>query len=266
MGDRDRLQPIALVCQAKPGLDTGSGDIAAAQMTSTDPSFAAVATREVTGILYRGASVLLPGDKIQVPIGLGAAEVWVSVFGPADVIYALAKIVATSAPRLDRVDTFTQFAMAITADFNSYGNCKNGQNFLGQALCFARFTTGITKAALQLGINTPSVLGVLLAANTFLEWTVSGSSRPGSSDIRHRSGTAAITSPGRVSSITGSGLAQHRDQCHRPRRGTLHQPMHCRPRASTAASPAHTTAHITPIVRCYLTCLAEAPSARSAAT
>jgi hypothetical protein len=154
---------------------TGSGDIETAYMMPTDPSFAVSATRKVTGILYRDELILLPGDKIQVPIGSGAAEVRVSVFGPADVFYTLADIVATSVPRLARADTFTQFAMAITADFNSYGSCKKGRNFLGQALCFARFTIDITKAVtyLQLGINTPSVLGVLLASNTFIEWTAS---------------------------------------------------------------------------------------------
>jgi hypothetical protein len=156
---------------------TGSGDIKPAWVTSSDSSFGSGATRDVTRILYRNALILLPGDKIQVPIGSGAAEVRVSVFGPADVFYALAKIAVTSVPRLARIDTFTQFATAITADFNNYRNCKNGQNFLGQALCLTRFTTGITKVALQLGFNTPSVLGVLLAANTFLEWT--GSAAPG---------------------------------------------------------------------------------------
>lgn len=154
---------------------SGSGDIETAHLISTDSSFAASATLKVTGILYRDTLILLPGYKIRVPIGQGAAEVRVSVFGPADVFYTLADVVAASVPRLARTETFTKFAIAITADFNSYGTCRKGQNFLGQAFCFTRFTAGMTKAVtyLQIGIHAPSVLSVLLASKTFLEWTAS---------------------------------------------------------------------------------------------
>jgi hypothetical protein len=149
------------------------GDIGKPVTTPTDLSLAADATR----LIYNGEWVMLPGDKLQIPIGSGAAAVNVGLSSSAQSFYALANAVATFFPLgdvADAVDMLAQFVSQINADFNDYKNCKVNRNFLGQAGCFARFSAKVVDAVAGLGLTVATahtLLGVLLSAKTFLQWS-----------------------------------------------------------------------------------------------
>ena len=150
------------------------GDIGTPITTPTDVTLAVDATRYVHG----GKWTLMPGDKMQIPIGSGLAGVKAAVNVSAERYYALANTLATFIPLgqgVDAFDSFADFVTEVNADFTKYANCRAGRNFLGQAGCYARFDADITAAIAHLGISAFShaghaILNVLLATKTFLQW------------------------------------------------------------------------------------------------
>ncbi len=150
------------------------GDIGTPTTTPTDSTLAVDATRSA----YSGKWTLMPGDKMQIPIGPGLAAVNVALDGSAEKFYALANTLATFWPLGqvgDAFESFAEFVTDVNADFIKYANCRAGRNFLGQAGCFARFGADITATVAHLGISVVShaghaIINVLLAANTFTKW------------------------------------------------------------------------------------------------
>lgn len=150
------------------------GDIGTPTTNPTNFTLAVNATRS----RYGGKWTLMPGDKMQIPIGSGLAGVNVGVDGPAEGYYALANTLATFIPLGQAGDTFESFAEFVTevnADFIKYANCRSGRNFLGRAACSARFAAAIADAVVHLGISVSShagraIFNVLLAGKTFIDW------------------------------------------------------------------------------------------------
>ena len=150
------------------------GDVGKPVSTPTDFSLAVDVTRLKDG----GEWVLLPGDKLKIPIGSGSAAVNVKVLPSAEDFYFWANLVATFFPLgkvVSGLAAFAQFISDINADFNDYENCKADRNFLGQVGCFARFSAKIQNAVDNLGLGLTAaagqaVLGVLLSAETFAQW------------------------------------------------------------------------------------------------
>ncbi len=150
------------------------GDVASPTTTPTDFTLAVDATR----FAHSGEWTLMPGDKMQIPIGSDSAGVKVEVAVSAERYYALANALATFWPLGqvgDAFESFAEFVTEVNADFTEYANCRAGSNFLGQVGCFARFDADITAAVVHLGISVVSqagheILGVLLDAKTFIQW------------------------------------------------------------------------------------------------
>ena len=150
------------------------GDVTSPTTTPTNFTLAVDATR----FGHSGEWTLMPGDKMQIPIGSGSAGVKVEVAVSAERYYALANTLATFWPLgqgVDVAESFAEFVTEVSADFTKYANCRAGRNFLGQAGCFARFDANITAAVADLGISLVShaghaILNVLLAAKTFIQW------------------------------------------------------------------------------------------------
>jgi hypothetical protein len=153
-----------------------TGSAGSPRTTVTNPTLAVDATRLHSGNPW----LLLPGDKMQVPIGSGSAEVRLGSDKSAG-FYALAVTTATYVPVLNNavVNSYTQFIAEVNADFVNYQNCKAGRNFLGQAACTAGFVGDITfavgrvvvtLAADGLKVGVKSLLAPLLATTTFLQW------------------------------------------------------------------------------------------------
>lgn len=150
------------------------GSVGQPATTSTNYTLGVEAVR----LRYGGEWVLMPGDKMRIPIGSASAGVNVELDTSAERYYALANTVATFIPDgklLDSVNVFADFIATINADFVNYQNCLVGRNFLGRAGCFALFSASITNAVKDLGLGlaahvVSAILGVLLAAKTFVEW------------------------------------------------------------------------------------------------
>lgn len=151
-----------------------SGGVGKPHTTSTNHSLAVEATR----LKYGGEWVLLPGDKMQIPIGSRYATVYVEESTAAQKFYALAYGPATFFPlpaALGALDTFADFIATINGDFNSYKNCIAGRNTLGRAACLARLSVNIQRAIGDSGLEFTAAaghatLGVLLAGKTFTQW------------------------------------------------------------------------------------------------
>jgi hypothetical protein len=153
-----------------------TGSASSPRTTVTNPTLAVDATRLHSGNPW----LLLPGDKMQIPIGSGSAEVRLGLDKSAG-FYALALTAATYVPVVNNavVNSYTQFIAEVNADFVNYQNCKAGRNFLGQAACTAGFVGDVTfavgrvtvaLAADGLKVGVKSLLAPLLATATFLQW------------------------------------------------------------------------------------------------
>jgi len=153
-----------------------TGSAGSPQTTVTNPTLAVDATRLHSGNPW----LLLPGDKMRIPIGSGSAEVRLGLDKSAG-FYALALTTATYVPVANNavVNSYTQFIAEINADFVNYQNCKAGRNFLGQAACtaglvgdvtFAVGRVAVTLAADGVKVGVASVIKALLATATFLQW------------------------------------------------------------------------------------------------
>lgn len=150
------------------------GDVGKPVSSPTDFSLAVDATRLKDG----GEWVMLPGDKLQIPIGSGSAAVDVKVLASAEDFYFWANLVETFFPLgkvVSGLAAFAQFISDINADFNDYKNCNADLNFLGQVGCSARFSANIQNAVSNLGLGLTAaagqaILGVLLAAETYTQW------------------------------------------------------------------------------------------------
>lgn len=153
-----------------------TGSVGSPRTTVTNPTLAVDATRLHSGNPW----LLLPGDKMQIPIGSDSAEVRLGLDKSAG-FYALALTMATYVPVVNNavVNSYTQFIAEVNADFVNYQNCKAGRNFLGQAACTAGFVGDITfavgrivvsLAADGLKVGVKSLLAPLLATATFLQW------------------------------------------------------------------------------------------------
>jgi hypothetical protein len=142
--------------------------------TPTNYTFGVEAAR----LKHGGEWVLMPGDKMRIPIGSASAGVKVELDTSAERYYALANTVATFIPDgklLDSVNVFADFIATVNADFIDYQNCLAGRNYLGRAGCLARFSGAIGIAVKDLGLGlaahvVSAILGVLLAAKTFIQW------------------------------------------------------------------------------------------------
>jgi hypothetical protein len=153
-----------------------TGSVSSPRTTVTNPTLAVDATRLHSGNQW----LLLPGDKMQIPIGSGSAEVRLGLDKSAG-FYALALTAQTYVPIVNNavLNSYTQFIAEVNADFANYQNCKAGRNFLGQAACTAGFIGDVTfavgrvavaLAADGLKVGVKSLLAPLLATATFLQW------------------------------------------------------------------------------------------------
>jgi hypothetical protein len=118
-----------------------TGSVGSPRTTVTNPTLTVDATRLHSG----NAWLLLPGDKMQIPIGSGSAEVRLGLDKSAG-YYFLAFSASTFVPVVNNavVNSYTQFIAEVNADFVNYEDCKAGRNFLGQAACTAGFVGNIT--------------------------------------------------------------------------------------------------------------------------
>lgn len=153
-----------------------TGSVSSPRTTATNPTLAVDATSLHSGNPW----LLLPGDKMQIPIGSSSAEVRLGLDKSAG-FYALALTTATYVPVVNNavVSAYTQFIAEVNADFANYENCKAGRNFLGQAACTAGFVGDITFAVSRavvtlaadgLKVGVKSLLAPLLATATYLQW------------------------------------------------------------------------------------------------
>lgn len=153
-----------------------SGSVGSPRTTVTNPTLAVDATR----LHSANPWLLLPGDKMQISIGSGSADVRLGLDKSAG-FYALALTAATYIPVANNavVNSYTQFIAELNADFVNYQNCKAGRNFLGQAACtaglvgnvtFAVGRAAVTLAADGVKVGVASLIKALLATATFLQW------------------------------------------------------------------------------------------------
>ena len=153
-----------------------TGSVGSPRTTVTNPTLAVDAAR-----LYSGNPwLLLPGDKMRIPLGSGSAEVRLGLDKSAS-FYFLALSATTFIPVVNNavVNSYTQFIAEVNADFVNYRNCKADRNFLGQAACTAGFVGNITFAVGRVAatlaadgvkVGVGSLIKVLLALGTYLQW------------------------------------------------------------------------------------------------
>ena len=153
-----------------------TGSVGSPRTTVTNPTLTVDATRLHSG----NAWLLLPGDKMQIPIGSGSAEVRLGLDKSAG-YYFLAFSASTFVPVVNNavVNSYTQFIAEVNADFVNYEDCKAGRNFLGHAACTAGFVGNITFAVGRVGatlaadgvkVGVASLIKALLAIATYLQW------------------------------------------------------------------------------------------------
>jgi hypothetical protein len=133
----------------------------------SDLSLAADATRRRHG----GEWVLMPGDKMQIPIGSGAAAINIGLSGPGERFYALANTVETFWPFKDRIDEYATLVADLNADFIMYKNCRAEHVRLGTVRCFAQFAAHLSATLAKVALAAAGkLLSTLLAENTFYDW------------------------------------------------------------------------------------------------
>jgi hypothetical protein len=124
---------------------TVSGDVRTPVRVNVDHGFAALATRAA----YPDRQLLLPSDKVRLPIGASAASVTLGSASDVGGFYVLAVTLVTFLPGPPAKDIYEAYNDLAKRTFDAYGryrDCLVGKNYVGQIGCKNKLTFAITVA------------------------------------------------------------------------------------------------------------------------
>ncbi len=145
------------------------GNSGPARRTETDFGLAADATRLNSSDPW----ILLPGDTLRIPLGLGPAKFLLQPSQSAG-FYALALTVQTFVPGGGPavIGAFTTLISELNADFGQYQTCRVGKNRIGKFACFASLDANVGFAVARAAVTgiASGALAAILAGATFSRW------------------------------------------------------------------------------------------------